>query len=64
MPAEDCLAVNDILKPLWERVGPEVANKVKHANHAPLFDGARMKVRAREAAHAKDNVWNLPESMR
>lgn len=60
MPVEDYLAVKDILKPLWDKVGPEVANKVMYANHVRLFDTARLKVRAWEAAHAKDNVWDLP----
>ena len=63
MSVEDYLAVKDILKPLWEKAGPEVVNKVRYANHVRLFDAARMKVRAWEAAHAKDNVWNLPVSM-
>jgi hypothetical protein len=62
MPVEDYLAVKDILKPLWEKIAPEVVNKVRYANHVRLFDAARMKVRAWEVAHAKDNVWNLPVS--
>jgi hypothetical protein len=49
----------DILKSLWKNVGPDVSYKVKIANHVRLFDAARIKVRAWEAAHAKDNVWNL-----
>ena len=63
MSVADYLAVKEILKPLWEKVGPEVVNKVRYANHVRLFDAARIKVRAWEAAHAKDNVWNLPVSM-
>ena len=59
MPVAEYLAVMDILKPLWKRVGPEASHKVKIANHVRLFDAARTKVRAWEAAHAKDNVWNL-----
>jgi hypothetical protein len=59
MPVADYLAVIDILKPLWQKVGPDVTRKVKIANHVRLFDAARAKVRAWEAAHAKDNVWNL-----
>jgi predicted TIM-barrel fold metal-dependent hydrolase len=59
MPVADYLAVMDILKPLWKKVGPEVSRKVKVANHLRLFDAARLKVRKWEAAHAKDNVWNL-----
>ena len=59
MPVVDYLAVTDILKPLWKKVGPEASHKVKIANHVRLFDAARVKVRAWEAAHAKDNVWNL-----
>jgi len=63
MSVEDYLAVKDILQPLWEKVGPQIAHKVKYANHVRLFDAARMKVRAWEAAHATDNVWNLTVSM-
>ena len=62
MPVEEYLAVKDILQPLWEKVGPEAAHKVKYANHVRLFDAARTKVRAWEAAHAKDNVWDLAVS--
>ncbi len=36
------------------------ARKVKAHNHVRLFDAAKAKVRAWEAAHAKDDVWNLP----
>lgn len=63
IPVKDYLAVRDILNPLWEKVGPEVANKVRYANHVRLFDAAGKKVRAWEAAHAGDNVWNLPVSV-
>lgn len=59
MPVADYLAVMDILKPLWKKVGPEASHKVRIANHVRLFDAARAKVRAWEAAHARDNVWNL-----
>jgi len=62
MPVEDYLAVKEILKPLWEKVGPEATNKVRYANHVRLFDAARAKVRAWEAAHKNDNVWNLTVS--
>jgi hypothetical protein len=60
MPVEEYLAVKDILKPLWDAVGVEVARKVKIDNYVRLFDAAKAKVRAWEAAHAKDDVWNLP----
>jgi hypothetical protein len=60
MPVADYLVVKDILKPLWDAVGPDVARKVKVDNHVRLFDAAKVKVRAWEAAHAKDDVWNLP----
>ena len=49
----------NILKPLWEKVGPDVSHKVRIANHLRLFDAARVKVRTWEALHAKDNVWNM-----
>ena len=60
MPVEEYLAVKEILNPLWKKVGPEVAHKVRYANHVRLFDAARAKARAWEAAHAKDNFWDLP----
>jgi hypothetical protein len=59
MPVADYLAVTDILKPLWKKVGSEASHKVKIANHVRLFDAARVKVRIWETAHAKENVWNL-----
>ena len=59
MAAADYLAVKEILNPLWEKVGPEAARKVRYANHVRLFDAARAKVRAWETAHARDNVWDL-----
>ena len=59
MPVADYLGVREILNPLWEKVGPEAAHKVRYANHVRLFDAARAKVRAWEAAHGKDNVWDL-----
>jgi hypothetical protein len=62
MPVEDYLAVREILNPLWEKVGPEAAHKVRYANHARMFDAARAKVRTWEAAHRNDNFWDLPVS--
>lgn len=59
MPVADYLGVKDILNPLWEKVGPEVARKVRYANHVRLFDAARARVRAWESRHARDNVWDL-----
>jgi len=56
----DYLAVKDILNPLWDAVGPDVARKVKVRNYVRLFDAAKLKVRAWEVAHAKDSVWDLP----
>jgi hypothetical protein len=61
MPIPEYLAVADILKPLWEKVGPEVAHKLRLANHVRLFDEAKVKVRKWEAAHQGDNIWNLPD---
>ena len=59
MSVADYLAVKEILNPLWEKVGPEVAHKVRYANHVRLYDEARVKVRAWEEAHAEDNAWDL-----
>lgn len=60
MPVADYLATLEILKPFWKKIGPEASRKVRIANYLRLFDAARAKVRAWEAAHGKDNVWNLP----
>jgi hypothetical protein len=60
MPVAEYLAVADILKPLWDAVGVDVAHKIKVDNYVRLFDTAKAKVRAWEAAHAGDDVWNLP----
>jgi hypothetical protein len=60
LPVADYRRVVDMLQPLWELVGPEVARKVQGANHARLFDAARVKVRAWESVHANDDPWNLP----
>jgi predicted TIM-barrel fold metal-dependent hydrolase len=59
MSVADYLGVKDILNPLWGKIGPEVTYKVRYANHVRLFDAARAKVRAWEASHTKDNVWDL-----
>lgn len=60
MSTAEYLRVLDILNPLWKKVGPVVSHKIKYANHARLFDEAGKKVRAWEAIHAKDNIWNIP----
>ena len=60
MPPENYRAVMDILKPLWEALGPDASRKIKVSNHVRLFDEARTKVRTWEALHGNDNVWNLP----
>lgn len=61
MPVSDYRAVPDILNPLWNKVGPDVARKIKTANYLRLFDAARAKVRAWEAAHSSDNIWDQVE---
>lgn len=60
MAVAEYLAVKDILNLLWTIVGDEVARKVKFDNYVRVFDAARTKVRAWEAVHAKDDIWNLP----
>ena len=37
--------------PLWKLLTPEASEKVRKGNFARLFDGARPRVRAWEAAH-------------
>lgn len=56
---EEYLAVAKGYAALWKAVGPEIAQKLKMGNHERIFDAARAKVRAWEAAHAADDVWNL-----
>ena len=52
-----------VLEELWAKVGSAVARDVKYANYVRLYDAARVRVRAWEAAHANDNIWNLPVRM-
>jgi len=59
LPVTDYRRVVDLLQPLWDLVGPEVTRKVRYGNHVRLFDAARTRVRAWEAAHLNDDPWNL-----
>jgi hypothetical protein len=47
------LAVYYEYAPLWKELTPETREKVRKGNYERLFDRARPKVRAWEAAHAK-----------
>ena len=38
---------------------PAVARKIQRGNYEALYDAAREKVRAWEAAHANDDIWAL-----
>jgi predicted TIM-barrel fold metal-dependent hydrolase len=49
------LKVYYMYEPLWALLTPEAREKVKKGNHERIFDAARLKVRAWEAA-------NLPRS--
>ncbi|HVK84321.1 MAG TPA: amidohydrolase family protein [Kofleriaceae bacterium] len=42
----DYLRVYDQYKPLWDKLSPDVAAKVKQGNYARIFDEARRKVHA------------------
>ena len=50
--AEDYFSVYDLYEPLWELLTDEAGEKVRRGNYRRLFDQARAKVRAWEAAHA------------
>jgi hypothetical protein len=45
------LKVYEQYEPLWKRIQPDTREKVLKANYERLFDGARGKVRAWEAAN-------------
>ncbi|MCR5878816.1 amidohydrolase family protein [Phenylobacterium sp. J367] len=46
-------AVYDMYQPLWTKLTPEAREKVLKGNYARLFDAARVKVRAWEAANVR-----------
>jgi hypothetical protein len=47
------LVTNELYRPLWTALTPEARAKVRVENYERLFDAARRKVRAWEAAHAR-----------
>jgi len=59
MPVDEYRLVAHLLDPLWKMIGPEATRKIRYTNHVRLLDAARAKVRAWEATHRTDNVWNL-----
>lgn len=61
LPVAEYRRYVELLAPLWDAVGPEVTAKVRYRNHVRLFDAARTRVRAWEAAHAADDPWSLPK---
>jgi predicted TIM-barrel fold metal-dependent hydrolase len=48
---EDFFKIFDLYAPLWSKLSPETSEKVRKGNYLRLFDEARRKVRAWEAAH-------------
>jgi hypothetical protein len=50
---ESYLKVYSMYDPLWKLLTPDAREKVKKGNYERLFDAARPKVRAWEAAHPK-----------
>lgn len=50
--AAQYFGVYEMYAPLWAALTPEARDKVLKANYVRLFDAARVKVRAWEAAHA------------
>ena len=59
LTVEQYLALPELVRPLFSRLPPDVAEKISHGNYVRLFDDARRKVRAWEASHAQDDVWDL-----
>jgi predicted TIM-barrel fold metal-dependent hydrolase len=51
--AEQYFAVYEMYRPLWARLTPEAREKVLKGNYERLFDAARSKVRAWEAANVR-----------
>jgi Amidohydrolase len=47
------LVTDSLYRPLWNALTPEARAKVRVENYERLFDAARRKVRAWEAAHAR-----------
>jgi len=47
------LTTDELYRPLWAALTPEARAKVRVENYERLFDAARRKVRAWEAAHAR-----------
>jgi predicted TIM-barrel fold metal-dependent hydrolase len=47
------LTTDELYRPLWAALTPEARTKVRVENYERLFDAARRKVRAWEAAHAR-----------
>ena len=47
------LTTDELYRPLWAALSPEARAKVRVENYERLFDAARRKVRAWEAAHAR-----------
>jgi predicted TIM-barrel fold metal-dependent hydrolase len=47
------LRVYNLWEPIWQRLTPEASRKVRLENYDRLFDAARVKVRAWEAANVK-----------
>jgi predicted TIM-barrel fold metal-dependent hydrolase len=52
---KDYLRVYDQYEPLWKALSPEASEKVRKGNYERLFDEARTRVRAWEAANPKGN---------
>jgi hypothetical protein len=60
MPKKEYEELPEILRPLWDRISPEVFSKIRYENHVRLFDNAREKVRQWEEKNKDVNVWDLP----
>jgi predicted TIM-barrel fold metal-dependent hydrolase len=49
--AQSYLRIDEMYAPLWRALSPDASRKVRKENYERLFDEARRKVRAWEAAH-------------
>ena len=52
-PGDAAPRVHDMWDPIWAQLTPEASQKVRMGNYERIFDAARVRVRAWEAANVK-----------
>jgi len=60
LTTEQYMEVPALMNSIFEQLPNEAANNIRYGNYKRMFDAARRKVRAWEALHVNDDVWNLP----